>query len=110
MAGSLGIRKVSLTIAWPGYEHAEWTLCLDLFTPSGPLTRGQLAVQIANAFSGYVLKMSGQTPSQNAASWRLACGGTGTSFERLVLTAFWNFVKNIFLFQIRLDTLQESHV
>ncbi|KAF8839310.1 hypothetical protein BDN67DRAFT_981905 [Paxillus ammoniavirescens] len=107
MAGSLGTRKVSLTIAlvvqWPGYEHVEWTLCFDLFTPSGPLTRGQLAVQIANAFSGYVVKVAGQTPSPNAASWRLASGGTGTSFDRLVLTAFWNVRDDHWMAEVLVD-------
>ncbi|KAF9226968.1 hypothetical protein BS17DRAFT_696849 [Gyrodon lividus] len=103
MAGLLGMRKVSFTIAWPGYEHMEWTHCLDLFTPSGPLTRGQLAVQIAHAFSEYVAKLACQTPAPNAVGWRLASGGVGISFERLVLIAFWNVGDDHWMAEVLVD-------
>ncbi|KAF9235224.1 hypothetical protein BU15DRAFT_89643 [Melanogaster broomeanus] len=103
MAGSLGIRKVSIIITWPGFEHVEWVHCLDLFTLSGPLTRGQLAVHIAHAFSGYVVEMTDKTPSPNATGWRLASGGTGISFERLVLTTFWNVCDDYWMAEVFVD-------
>lgn len=72
MSGGLGIRKVSLRIIvrsrfgffselwpdviiqWPGYDHVDWSHHLELFSSAGPVTRGELAVQIASAFSAYV--------------------------------------------------------
>jgi hypothetical protein len=74
MSSSPRIRKVSLRIMvrfaislfprvaflkdalfqWPGYDHVDWSHSLDLFSSAGPVTRGQLAVQIAFAFATYM--------------------------------------------------------
>ncbi|OJA08740.1 hypothetical protein AZE42_08663 [Rhizopogon vesiculosus] len=54
MSGSLGFRRVNLKILWPGYEHLDRTHPLDLYTPAGPLTRSQLAVQVAHAFARFI--------------------------------------------------------
>jgi len=90
-----------LRIMWPGYDHVDWSHSLDLYSSAGPVTRGQLAVQIAFAFSTYVVQMEAQTPSRSAASWRLGSGGM--TFERLVLTALWNICDDHWMAEVYVD-------
>ncbi|KAG8219082.1 hypothetical protein J3R82DRAFT_4842 [Butyriboletus roseoflavus] len=124
MSGSLGIRKVSLKIMvisnlaalfselwpdviiqWPGYDHVDWSHCLDLFSSAGPVTRGELAVQIATAFSAYVAQMAAQTPSPNVAGWRLGSSSAGgMAFERLVLIALWNTCDDHWMAEVYIDS------
>ncbi|KAH0840349.1 hypothetical protein J3R83DRAFT_1368 [Lanmaoa asiatica] len=95
MSGSLGIR----------YDHVDWAHSLDLFSSAGPVTRGQLAVQIASAFSTYVAQMAAQTPSPSAAGWRLGSNSTGgIAFERLVLIAFWNVCDDHWMAEVYIDS------
>ncbi|KAI9569247.1 hypothetical protein HD554DRAFT_2020600 [Boletus coccyginus] len=106
MSGSLGIREVCLRIMWPGYDHVDWSHSLDLFS-SGPVTRGQLAVQIASAFSEYVAQMAVQTPqaSPSAVGWRLGSRSTGgIAFERLVLIALWNACDDHWMAEVYIDS------
>ncbi|KAG9317907.1 hypothetical protein JVU11DRAFT_2138 [Chiua virens] len=120
MTGSNGIIKVSLRVRWPGYEHLDWSHCLNLITSEGPVTRGQLAVQIAFAFSEFVSaslsvfsdcilslmfhqKMAAQTPP-SAAGWRLGSRSTGgIAFERLVLLALWNVYDDQWMAEVYVD-------
>ncbi|OJA12618.1 hypothetical protein AZE42_12255 [Rhizopogon vesiculosus] len=70
MTGSLGFRRVNLKILWPGYEHLDRIHPLDLYTPAGPFTRGQLAVQVAHAFARFMDELQGYPPAHHGATWR----------------------------------------
>ncbi|KAF8555566.1 hypothetical protein OG21DRAFT_1410728 [Imleria badia] len=105
MSGPLGIRQVSLRILWPGYDHVYSSHSLELFSSGGPVTRGQLAVQIAFAFSDYVVKMTAHTPAPSASSWRLGSRSTGgIAFERLVLIALWNACDDHWMAEVFIDS------
>ncbi|KAG6329481.1 hypothetical protein ID866_9607 [Astraeus odoratus] len=109
MGKALGLQRVRLIIPWPGYEHLEWTAPINLFTSSGPLTRGQLAAHLALAFQSFIVKSSTHAPTSNVGSWRIAVGGgnlastTGISFERLVLFALWNVCDDVWMAEVFVD-------
>ncbi|KAG6373902.1 hypothetical protein JVT61DRAFT_6055 [Boletus reticuloceps] len=105
MSGPRGIRTVSLRIMWPGYEHLDWSHTLELFPSDGPVTRGELAVQIAFAFSEYVSQMAARTPSAGAANWRLGSRSTGgIAFDRMVLIALWNSCDDNWMAEVYVDS------
>ncbi|KAG2036731.1 hypothetical protein BDR03DRAFT_865663 [Suillus americanus] len=99
MSGSLGFRRVNLKILWPGYEHLDRSYPLDIHTPAGPLTRGQLAVQVAHAFARFIEVC--YPPAQHGASWRFGIGGIG--FNRLMLSALWNVYDDVWLAEVIVD-------
>ncbi|KAG1721259.1 uncharacterized protein EDB91DRAFT_1176412 [Suillus paluster] len=101
MSGSLGFRRVNLKILWPGYEHLDRSYPLDIYTPAGPLTRGQLAVQVARAFARFIEELQGHPPAQHGASWRF--GNGGISFNRLILSALWNACDDVWLAEVIVD-------
>lgn len=56
-SGSLAhsTKRIHLNIVWPGYEHLpEWSRPIEVFTPMGPLTRVQLAMQITANFARFL--------------------------------------------------------
>ncbi|KAG1857513.1 hypothetical protein F4604DRAFT_1659373 [Suillus subluteus] len=101
MSGPLGSRRVNLKILWPGYEHLDRSYPLDIHTPAGPLTRGQLAVQVAHAFARFIEELQGYPPAQHGASWRFGNGGIG--FNRLMLSALWNVYDDVWLAEVIVD-------
>ncbi|KAH7887241.1 hypothetical protein F5I97DRAFT_1804577 [Phlebopus sp. FC_14] len=102
MTRSGGVRKVTFRIMWPGYEHANWCPCFDLYTSKSPLTRGQLAVQIAQGYFDFIKHMTSYgVPSQGGMEWRL--GTSGISFERLILVAFWNVCDDNWMAEVFVD-------
>ncbi|KAI6043699.1 hypothetical protein EDC04DRAFT_637536 [Pisolithus marmoratus] len=101
MGKALRLVRVRLAIPWPGYEHVEWVSPIELFTSSGPLTRGQLAVDIANAYHSFVMKSSTYTPSSLAYEWRTSTGGI--SFDRLILLACWNVHDDVWMAEVFVD-------
>ncbi|KAL4076485.1 hypothetical protein J3A83DRAFT_4187092 [Scleroderma citrinum] len=107
---ALGVMNVRLVISWPGYEHVDWSLSIELFTFSGPLTRGQLALQIASAFQSFIITSSTILPAPHVGNWRIAsttaAGSTSTgtvSFDRLVLFAFWNVCDDVWMAEAFVD-------
>lgn len=49
--------------------------------------------------------MTSQTPSPNAAGWRLGSSGTGViAFERLVLIALWNACDGQWMAEVYIDS------
>ncbi|OJA08577.1 hypothetical protein AZE42_10574 [Rhizopogon vesiculosus] len=95
MSGSLGFRR------WPGCEHLDRTHPLDLYIPAGPLTRGQLAVQVAHAFARFINELQGHPPAQHGAAWRFDNGGI--SYNRLILSGLWNVCDNTWLAEVIVD-------
>jgi len=101
MSESLGFCRVNLKIMWPGYEHLDRTHPLDLYTPAGPLTRGQLAIHVAHAFARFMDELQGHPPAQHGAGWRFDNGGI--SYNRLILSALWNVCDDIWLAEVIVD-------
>ncbi|KAG2073354.1 hypothetical protein BDR04DRAFT_1010753 [Suillus decipiens] len=99
MSGSLGFRTINLKILWPGYEHLDRSYPLEIHTPAGPLTRGQLAVQVARAFARFIEVC--YPPAHHGASWRFGNGGIG--FNRLMLSAVWNIYDDVWLAEVIID-------
>ncbi|OJA16880.1 hypothetical protein AZE42_13132 [Rhizopogon vesiculosus] len=101
MSGSLGFRRVNLKILWPGYEHLDRTYPLDLYTSAGPLTRGQLAIQVAHAFARFTDELQGYPPAQHDAAWRF--GNGGIIYNRLILSGLWNVCDDTWLAEVIVD-------
>ncbi|KAK7033541.1 hypothetical protein VNI00_012765 [Paramarasmius palmivorus] len=93
------LRKITLHIRWPGYEHVEWIRNIEVVTASGPITRAQLAHAVAQNFVRYVEKT--QYESTNVMEWRI--GPAGILFEHLVL----NSLQNVFEDAWQAETLLE---
>lgn len=105
MGKALGVMNVRLVISWPGYEHVDWSASIELFRSSGPLTRGQLAVQVANAFHSFIMTSSTCTPASHAGNWRIASSASvgGVSFDKLVLYALWNVCDDVWMAEVFID-------
>lgn len=101
MGKALRVVRIRLVISWPGYEHVDWSSSIELFTSSGPLTRGQLAVEISNAFHSFIMKSSTYPPSPLAYDWRTSTGGI--SFDRLILLACWNLHDDVWMADVFVD-------
>ncbi|KAH7905323.1 hypothetical protein BJ138DRAFT_1230430, partial [Hygrophoropsis aurantiaca] len=83
-------RKFTLHIMWPGYEHLQWSLPLNVLG----VTRGSLAVQIARAFSVFcehAQKSLSLPPAPHAAPL------PAVSFQRLILVAAWNLRDDVWM-------------
>ncbi|KAI6114760.1 hypothetical protein EDD16DRAFT_1703830 [Pisolithus croceorrhizus] len=101
MGKALRVVRIRLVIPWPGYEHVEWISSIELFTSTGPLTRGQLAVDIANAYHSFIMKSSTYPPSPLAYDWRTSTGGI--SFDKLILLACWNLQDDVWMAEVFVD-------
>ncbi|OAX38205.1 hypothetical protein K503DRAFT_691952, partial [Rhizopogon vinicolor AM-OR11-026] len=88
-------------LQWPGCEHLDRTHPLDLYTPAGPLTRSQLAVQVAHAFARFIDELQGFSPAWHDAAWRFGDGGI--SYNRLILSMFWNVCNDTWLAEVIVD-------
>lgn len=50
----MGLTDCDFISQWPGYEHVDWMRSINLNTPTGWMTKGQLAFQIGKMISNYV--------------------------------------------------------
>lgn len=105
MGKALGAMNVRLVISWPGYEHVDWNAPIELFTSFGPLTRGQLAVRVANAFHSFIMTSLTCTPAPHVGNWRIASSTSvgRVGFDRLVLYALWNVCDDVWMAEVFVD-------
>ncbi|EEB90873.1 hypothetical protein MPER_10863 [Moniliophthora perniciosa FA553] len=83
------LRKITLHIRWPGYEHIEWIRSIDVVTASGPITQGQLAHAVAQNFVRYIEKVRYEVPPTACSkSWRL--GSPYIILDHIVLHSLHN--------------------
>ncbi|KAG0704443.1 hypothetical protein DFH29DRAFT_1078223 [Suillus ampliporus] len=81
---------LKLVIAWPGYDTVEYPI--EIGTIEKPITRGQLARQIARAFFAF-FNSDAVTLTQRSHPWKIG-GPDGYSFHDMHLSAFWNIEGN----------------
>ncbi|OAX36273.1 hypothetical protein K503DRAFT_784475 [Rhizopogon vinicolor AM-OR11-026] len=80
--------KLVIAFQWPGYDTVEYPI--DIGTNEAPVTRAQLARQIAYHFFGFFkLCDSGHFTQKSDFQWKVG-GQGGYSFYQMHLSAFWN--------------------
>ncbi|KAI5828404.1 hypothetical protein K523DRAFT_339006 [Schizophyllum commune Tattone D] len=50
-------KRITIVIAWPGYENVSFATELDLVTPYGPVTRGIVAHAVSSAMAQFMEKV-----------------------------------------------------
>lgn len=82
------VQTFKLVIAWPGYDTVEYPI--DLGTNEVPITRGDLARQIAYHFRGFFIQCdNGHFTQRSHFQWKVG-GRNGFSFHQIYLSTFWN--------------------
>ncbi|KAG0704444.1 hypothetical protein DFH29DRAFT_1067977 [Suillus ampliporus] len=91
---------LNLVIAWPGYDTVVYPI--EIGTIEAPITRIQLARQIAYAFFLFSNSCDDNnfTQTQRSHSWKVG-GQDGYSFLQMHLSAFWNIEGNAWGASIR---------
>ncbi|KAG0698283.1 hypothetical protein DFH29DRAFT_941829 [Suillus ampliporus] len=84
---------LKIIIAWPGYNTVEYPI--EIGTIAAPITRAQLARQIAYAFSMFVNSCNDGnfTRTQSSHLWKVG-GRDGIMFHQMHLSEFWNIEGN----------------
>ncbi|KAL0575336.1 hypothetical protein V5O48_006638 [Marasmius crinis-equi] len=93
------LRKITLHILWPGYEHVPWSRSIDVIASGGPITRSYLASIIAHHFSEYIEAMQRQATSN--ADWRLGRGGFG--LDHIMLLSVHNVGDDAWQAEVAID-------
>ncbi|KII94531.1 hypothetical protein PLICRDRAFT_97522 [Plicaturopsis crispa FD-325 SS-3] len=96
-----GLKKIKLRILWPGYPHVDFERTIDIYTPSGPITRVQLASAIAMNYARWVDKTQYEAINPQYAQWRVGGGALGV--DRLILISLWNVFDDSWQAEIALD-------
>ncbi|KAE9404181.1 hypothetical protein BT96DRAFT_955715 [Gymnopus androsaceus JB14] len=86
LAHASHLRKITIHIRWPGYEHTEWTRSIEVVTSRGPISRAALAQAIAFNFGRFFEKAQLERPQ--SPQWRIGHGGI--TFDKLILVSLWN--------------------
>ncbi|KAJ3800919.1 hypothetical protein GGU11DRAFT_845331 [Lentinula aff. detonsa] len=94
-----GLQRITLHIRWPGYENYEWIRSVELNTPSGPVSRAELAAIISQNFYRYFEKM--QYSSTAAREWQISA--MGISFDKLVLVSISNVFEDAWQAEVAVD-------
>ncbi|KAL0577455.1 hypothetical protein V5O48_004524 [Marasmius crinis-equi] len=92
-------RKITFHIRWPGYEHVEWVRSIEVVTPSGHITRSELASVVAQNFARYVEKT--QFEATTNIDWRL--GPAGIRFDHVVLLSLRNVFEDAWQADVAVD-------
>ncbi|TFK24498.1 hypothetical protein FA15DRAFT_680663 [Coprinopsis marcescibilis] len=96
---STGLKQITLRIMWPGYTHVDWSRVIDLIAPTGPITRAQLALLIAQNFARFMEIARTQSPT--AAEYVIAPGAI--QYEHLVLVGLHNVFEDVWQADIAID-------
>ncbi|KAI0068528.1 hypothetical protein BV25DRAFT_1910302 [Artomyces pyxidatus] len=86
--GSLNLNKIAFRIGWPGYAAVDWNRPIELYTRNGPITRVELAVEVANQFARFVEKATYVPCDKHSLDWRVSPGYI--RFDHLILVALVN--------------------
>ncbi|KAG1908447.1 uncharacterized protein F5891DRAFT_1179966 [Suillus fuscotomentosus] len=82
------VQTFNLVIAWPGYDTVEFPI--DIGTNEKPITRADLARQIAYHFFGFFIQCdSGHLTQRSLFQWKVG-GRDGYKFHQIRLSTFWN--------------------
>ncbi|KAG2160091.1 uncharacterized protein EDB93DRAFT_1113402 [Suillus bovinus] len=82
------VQTFKLVIAWPGYDTVEYPI--DIGTNEMPITRADLARQIAYHFFGFCIQCdNGHFIQSSHLQWKIG-GRDGYSFHQIHLSTFWN--------------------
>lgn len=82
------VQTFKLIIAWPGYDTLEYPI--DIGTNEVPITRADLARQIAYHFFGFFSQCdNGRFTQRSHFEWKVG-GQDGYSFHQIYLSTFWN--------------------
>ncbi|KAG1757921.1 hypothetical protein EDB19DRAFT_1901409 [Suillus lakei] len=82
------VRILKFVIAWPGYDTVEYPI--DIGTKEVPITRADLARQIAYHFFGFFIQCdNGRFTQRSHFLWKVG-GRYGYSFHQIHLSTFWN--------------------
>ncbi|KAK7453482.1 hypothetical protein VKT23_011759 [Stygiomarasmius scandens] len=95
-AGS-GLKRITLYITWPGFEHIDWNRSIDLV--GGSITRAELANVISQNFARFVEKAQYQPSS--VSDWPL--GPNAIRFEHLVLVSIYNIHADAYQVDVAVD-------
>ncbi|KAG1730413.1 uncharacterized protein EDB91DRAFT_786575 [Suillus paluster] len=89
---------LKLVIAWSGYDAVEYLI--NIGTNEAPITRADLARQIAYSFVGFFNLCNDGILPPRSLSWKVG-GRDGYSFQQMHLSAFWNIEGNSWAASIR---------
>ncbi|KDQ63938.1 hypothetical protein JAAARDRAFT_165906 [Jaapia argillacea MUCL 33604] len=92
-----GLRSIQFAITWPGYPHVEWLRSIEIVTPSGHITRSQLAALISQQYMRFIENIS----SSQFAQWRI--GHPGLGLEHLVLMSVTNVLDDVWQATIAIE-------
>lgn len=82
------VQTFKFVIAWPGYDTVEYPI--DIGTNEVPITRADLARQIAYHFFGFFIQCdNGHLTQRSHLQWKVG-GRDGYSFHQIHLSTFWN--------------------
>ncbi|KAG1845523.1 hypothetical protein DFJ58DRAFT_893783 [Suillus subalutaceus] len=82
------VQTFKLVIAWPGYDTVEYPI--NIGTNEAPITRADLARQIAYHFFGFFSQCdNGRFTQRSLFEWKVG-GQDGYSFHQIYLSTFWN--------------------
>ncbi|KAJ2931050.1 hypothetical protein H1R20_g6038, partial [Candolleomyces eurysporus] len=93
-----GLKRITLRILWPGYTHVDWARSINLVA-SGPITRTQLATQLAANFSRFMEIARTQKPT----SADYSIGPSSIQFEHLVLIGLHNVLEDVWQADVAID-------
>ncbi|CAK5267922.1 unnamed protein product [Mycena citricolor] len=95
-----GLQRVILRILWPGYTHVEWCRTIPVVHPNGvPLTRIELAIQIALNFGRFVEKCQFEAPTAQGFMFSANC----VKFDHLFLVGLHNTFDDVWQADVALD-------
>ncbi|KAG6811307.1 hypothetical protein H0H92_008064 [Tricholoma furcatifolium] len=99
-----GRDHITLRIIWPGYEHVNGVYRLEVNPGGRPITRGQLAIKVAENFAGFVKKCRSNpvdSPPPEVAKWDPTL--SGIRYEHLVLVALENVCDGVWQAHVAVD-------
>ncbi|KDQ63932.1 hypothetical protein JAAARDRAFT_86951, partial [Jaapia argillacea MUCL 33604] len=97
-----GMRNIKFCITWPGYPHVEWLRTIDIVTPTGPITRSQLAALVSQQYMRFIEKCQHENISGSQfAQWRLGYPNLGV--EHLVLMSITNVLDDVWQATITIE-------
>ncbi|KAJ3995504.1 hypothetical protein F5050DRAFT_1808625 [Lentinula boryana] len=94
-----GVRRISLVVSWPGYEHLECALPIDVVLSSGYITRVQLAAAVTNTFVQFIERT--QNEGSTSPEWRLHA--RGIQFTQLSLLSLIHLSEDTWRAEIAVD-------
>ncbi|TCD62473.1 hypothetical protein EIP91_006821 [Steccherinum ochraceum] len=101
-----GLDRLTFRLIWPGYEHVELSRQIRLSTPTGQITRGQLAEQIIEHLINFFCRLSQETVNQSVNPstkvWMIGHSPGQWSMDNIILLGLYPVHGNTFQADLQL--------